>query len=164
MEELQYENNEQFMNPQPQRPTGLSIFCVLSFIGGAWNALQNFVLFAAYDGVKKMLNDEDILESYSKILGDQADTMVGMYESLFSVDRIYFILQALLSIGSFIGVLYMWKLQKKGFHIYTIAQILMLIVSATLFYGIVGTKPWGDVLWTVFFVLWYLPFYKKVMR
>jgi len=163
MEEQQYEN-EQFLNPKPERPTGLSIFCIFSFIGGAWIALQNFVLFAAYDAFKKMLANDDMMEAYTKLLGNQADTMIKVYETMFSVDRIYFILEALLSIGSFVGVLFMWRLQKKGFHIYTIAQILMLIVSAILFYGVVGTKPWGDVLWTVFFVLWYLPFYKKVMK
>lgn len=163
MEEQQYEN-EQFLNPQPERPTGLTIFCVLSFIGGAWNALQNFILFAAYDAFKNVLANEDIMESYKKLIGNQADTIIKAYETIFTVDRVYFILEALLGIGSFVGVLFMWKLQKKGFHIYTISQILMLIVSAILYYSVVGMKPWGDIIWTVFFVLWYLPFYKKVMK
>jgi len=163
MEEQQYEN-EQFLNPQPERPTGLSIFCILSFIGGAWNALQNFTSFAAYDSLKKALANEDLIETYKKMAGNQADAVIKTFEAAFSVDRVYFILQTLLSICSFVGVLFMWKLQKKGFHIYTIAQILMLIASAVFLYSVTGTKPWGDVIWTSLFVLWYLPFYKKVMQ
>lgn len=163
MEEQQYEN-EQFMNPEPHRPTGLSIFCILSFIGGAFKALENFILFAAYDSFKKLLDNDEFMDSYTELIGNQADTLIKTYNAIFSVDRVYFILQALLAVGSFIGVLFMWKLQKKGFHIYAIAQILMLIASVLFFYSVVGTKPWGDVLWTVFFILWYLPFYKKVMK
>ena len=58
----------------------------------------------------------------------------------------------------------MWKLQKKGFHNYTLAQILILICSFWFIYRPMGTSALSDVIMTVVFVVWYLVYYKRDMR
>lgn len=163
MEEQQYEN-EQFLNPQPQKPTLLSVLCILSFIGSAWNALQNFCVFGMYNTLKNMLEDDDMMEKMSSLVGSaQFETMQKAYQVIFSVDRVFYILTSLLYVGSFVGVAFMWKMKKTGFHIYAIAQILILIVAALFFYGTTGSSPWMDVIMTALFITWYFTMYKKVM-
>jgi Ca2+/Na+ antiporter len=53
----------------------------------------------------------------------------------------------------------MWKLKKLGFHLYTMAQIIMLIMLALLGRAHIGP---GDIMLTVLFVVFYaLAFFKK---
>jgi hypothetical protein len=50
-------------------------------------------------------------------------------EVFLNINRNFFLFQTLLFGLSFFGVYYMWKLKKAGFHMYSIAQILILIVQ-----------------------------------
>lgn len=162
--EEQYEN-DQFLNPKPQRPTLLSVLCVLSFINGAWNALQNFCIFGMYNTFSSMLEDDDMMDKISELMGNaQFETVQKAYQMMLSVDRIFYLLTSLLYIGSFVGVAFMWKMKKNGFHIYAIAQILILIVAALYFYGTTGASPWMDVIMTAIFITWYFTFYKKEFK
>ena len=48
----EYSDNQQFNdfeNPEPQRPTGLTIACVLSFINAGFQFLGNIISFLAYN-------------------------------------------------------------------------------------------------------------------
>ena len=165
MEELQYENNEQFLNPKPQRPTALSVICILSFISGAWNTLYNFCLFGMHDTFNKMLADDDMMEKMSDMMSDvQYEAVQSVYQTMFSIDKVYYLLTSLLYVGSFVGVAFMWKMRKTGFHVYAISQILILIAAALFFYGPTGSSPWMDVIMTALFIIWYFTFYKKEMQ
>lgn len=165
MEDLQYENNEQFLNPKPQRPTMLSVLCILSFINGAWNALYNFCFFGMYNSFNKILADDDMMEKMSGMMSSaQYEASMSAYKMLFSIDRVYYLLNSLLYIGSFVGVAMMWKMRKTGFHVYAIAQILILTAAALFFYGPAGSSPWMDVIMTALFITWYFTFYKKEMQ
>lgn len=164
MEEVQYDNG-QFLNPKPQRPTVLSVICILSFISGVWNALYNFCLFGMHDTFNKMLADDEMMEKLSGMMdGAQYEAVQSVYHTMFSIDKVYYLLTSLLYVGSFVGAVFMWKMRKTGFHVYAIAQILILIAAALFFYGPTGASPWMDVIMTAIFITWYYTFYKKEMQ
>ena len=50
-------------------------------------------------------------------------------ELLIGVSRSYFIFQASVFAVSIYGAYLMWNLKKVGFHIYTVAQITLIIIS-----------------------------------
>ena len=148
---------------QPKRPDMLTVLCVLSFINAAWNTLSNFVSFVFYNTFQNLFTQlregSGVYEDMAEQMGDNWDAMVQATEMASSISRGYYFLEMVLFIASFIGVRMMWKLQKKGFHVYAIAQILMLIVI-TVFTKI----TFGPVLWTALFIATYYPHYKKVMQ
>lgn len=105
---------------------------------------------------------EEMIELYGE---EDWTVMIDMITATFSVGRSYYFVEMLLFIASFVGVVMMWKLQKKGFHIYTIAQILMLIATSVMVTSKVGGGfPFGQVFWTALFVIMYYTHYKKVMK
>ena len=162
-ENIEYE--EMMPELPKKRPTVLTIICILSSVNAALNAFTNLMAFLFYKLFNTILSDDnEELMSMSQMFGNEWDEMLKTYRVFFSTDRIYFIMNALVWIGSFIGVSMMWKLKKNGFHIYTISQILVLILSTIFIYNRTGGSPVMDVLMTAIFVVWYLRYYKQVMK
>ena len=72
-------------------------------------------------------------------------------------------LTALLYVGSLIGVIKMFKLQRTGFHVYSISQMLILIVSVICIYSKQGTDGFfNEFLMTVMFILIYHLYLKRI--
>jgi len=107
-----------------QRPQLLTILCILTFIGSGLGAFSNLVVSLSYDMIKEMA------ESGSFYLV----SFVAMFASLF-------------------GALQMWKLRKIGFHFYTSAQILLLLLPAIYMPGM--ENPFLNVIITAAFVILY---------
>ncbi len=161
---MEYQEDYNIEQQEPaKRPEMLTILCVLSFINAAWNTLSNFVSFAFYDTFQNLFTQlregSGVYEDMAEQMGENWDVMVQASEMASSISRGYYFLEMVLFIASFVGVLMMWKLQKRGFHVYAIAQILMLIVI-TVFTKI----TFGPVLWTALFIAMYYPYYKKSMQ
>ena len=160
---MEYQEEYNIEQEPAKRPEMLSVLCVLSFINAVWSALSNFISFAFYDTFQslfaQMAAGEGIYEDMAEQMGDSWEIMAQASEMAFSIGRGYYFLEMALYVASFVGVLMMWKLQKRGFHIYAIAQILMLIVI-TVFTKI----TFGPVLWTALFIAMYYPHYKKSMQ
>ena len=150
-------------NPQPVRPFGLSFICVLSFINAVWQFIINFISFSSFNMMKTVTTDENYAELFEN-MGVDADQMETAMAAFFAPGKFYYLFTALLYIGSFFGVLYMWRMQKKGFHYYAIAQILILIVAALMYFGATGTSPWSSVIFTAVFIGLYFVYYRKVME
>lgn len=167
---MEYQEEYSSEHEEPaKRPEMLTALCVLSFINAAWNALSNFISFVFYDLFQNILGQmkdgKGMFEEMAKMYGDNWETMLEASSMAFSISRGYYFAELALYIASFIGVLKMWKLQKKGFHIYTISQILMLIATSIFVTAKVGGGfPFGAVIWTIFFVLMYYSYYKRVMK
>lgn len=81
--------------------------------------LANGILFLTIDAVKQILEQETTFN----FLG----TEVNM-DFLLEISSLFFLVQSLLLSVSLIGAAQMWKLKKSGFHLYTLSQILLLIV------------------------------------
>ena len=167
---MEYQEDYNIEQEEPvKRPEMLTVICILSFINAVYNAIANFVSFAFYDFFQNMFeqmrNGDGMFEGMAEQMGDNWEVMSQASAMAFSLGRGYYFLETILFVASFIGVLMMWKLQKRGFHVYTIAQILMLITTSVFVTGKLSAGfPFGPIFWTAFFVFTYFSHYKKVMR
>jgi hypothetical protein len=156
-----YEEEKQVVS----RPKRLIILCILSFINAVSNVFTSFFSFVFYDffqsAFANISEDERLSEMMSKSLGDDWEMLM---ETTASISREYYFFNTVLYIASFVGVLMMLRLNKNGFHVYTISQILMLIVTSVYVTSKIGGFPLGPVLWTAFFVMMYYSHYKRDMR
>ena len=159
-------NNEQeyqdFENPKPVRPFLMEAFCVLSFINAGFQFLSNILWFLAYNIMQELGQSEEYSEMMEKFAPDMEEVEATM-QAQFSVSRVSYLLLALLFVGSFIGVLYMWKQQKKGFHIYAISQILILIVTALFVTSVTGASIVMPAVLTAIWIGIYYIYSKKCM-
>ena len=166
---MEYQEDYNIEQEEPKRPEMLTVICVLSFINAVYNGISNFVSFAFYDTFQKvfaqMRNGEGMFADMAEQLGDNWEMFAQASSLAFSVGRGYYFLETLLYVASFIGVLMMmWRLQKKGFHVYTIAQCLMIIMTSIFVTNKIGGFPFGPIFWTAAFVFMYASHYKNVMK
>lgn len=158
--EQEYQN---FETPEPQRPTGLSIACVLSFISAGFQVLSNLIWFLTYNVMHELGESEEYYEMLEKFSPDIEQLEATMQAQL-AVSRISYLLMTLLYVASFVGVLYMWKLQKRGFHIYSIAQLLILIVTAVFVTGVTGASIVSPAILTAIWIGIYFIYYRKSLQ
>ncbi len=167
---MEYQEDYNLEQEEPvKRPEMLTVICILSFINAVYNGITNFVSFAFYDTFQnifdQMRNGEGMFADMAEQMGDNWETMAEASALAFSVGRGYYFTEMVLYIASFVGVLMMWRLQKKGFHVYTISQILMLIATSIFVISKIGGGfPFVPIMWTALFVMMYFMHYKKVMR
>jgi len=132
---------------QPEKRSQLLTFlCILSFIGSGLGSVSNLFVYFNHELILEMLQEEAF------------QALEYNFEMFAKVNRNYFIISGLLQIISFNGVRFMWKLRRAGFHLYAIAQLLMLIVSTIYIYKPMDTFPMFDLLLTTVFILLYLRF------
>ncbi len=127
-----------------KRPQLLSIFLILSMINGIMSSFSNFMLFLTSDTIKEIFKDKKEMD----FMGMQLDLSL-----ITGTDRNFFLYQGLLFAISFAGALLMWNYKKSGFHLYTISQILLLIVTTIFIPGM--PFPYVDILFTALFVYVY---------
>ncbi len=110
---------EQLLPPtpetRPERTRLLTILCILTFIGSGMNLVSNFMIAAFYETF--VVVAETFAEKFN---------LPGM-EMIAESRPVFFLANGLFYATSLVGSLLMWKLKKSGFHIYTIAQILLVI-------------------------------------
>ncbi len=110
-------------NPNTKkRPDLLIVLCVLTFIGSGFSAIVNGLAFLTIDSWAGIL-EEGAFEMFEGQLEMEA------IELLLNVNPTFYLLQAVFYAMAVYGAFMMWNLKKAGFHIYTVAQILLLIIS-----------------------------------
>lgn len=167
---MEYQEDYNIEQEEPKkRPDMLTVLCISSFINAVWNTLSNFISFTFYNTFqsvfKQMTEGEGMYSDMAEQMDSNMEAMIEASALAFSIGRGYYFFEMLLYIASFVGVMMMWKLQKRGFHVYTIVQILMLIASSVFVTAKIGGGfPFGPIFWTAFFVFMYYPHYKNVMK
>lgn len=151
---------------QKIRPTGMAIFLVLSFINACWNILRSFIMYVSTPMMAKMMENgdfEDAMEPFVATFGEEMrQAMMESMNLLTSINPNYYLILIVLFIGSLIGVLKMFKWDKRGFHIYSISQILMLINASVYVYPLQHPSPFTyDLLITLMFILMYYLYFKR---
>lgn len=123
-----------------QRPTFLTVLCILSLLGGLWGA---------WDGIKNAFTDAPqkaveeartaIEEAMTQVEGSGAEFAVKMME-----DGLVMAEQAaanavplgyiglITSLLGLVGVWLMWNLKKNGFYLYTAASLAGLFLPFTI--------------------------------
>ena len=74
----------------------------------------------------------------------------------------YYLILMALFVASMVGVIKMFKGDKRGFHIYSIAQICMLIDHSVFVYPLQKPSPFfSDLMLTALFILLYYLYFKR---
>lgn len=144
----------------------MTILLVLSFINACWNILRSFVMYVSTPMVAKMMENgefENAMEPFVATLGEEMrQAMTESMTVLASINPRYYLILMVLFVASLFGVLRMFKWDKRGFHTYSIAQILMLIASSVYVYPLSPQSGFiSDLLLTAIFILWYYLFFKR---
>jgi hypothetical protein len=130
------------------RPVLLTVLCILTFIGSGLNFFSSLVYFLFFDTLKPAF-----LEIAKGL------KLQGM--DLFMTARpVFFAFTAAIYLLAAAGAVLMWQLRKPGFHVYTVAQIL-LIIAPMYFFRLPGPSVL-DILLSGAFVLLYGSNLKKM--
>ncbi len=119
-------------NNSGQRPTFLTVVCILSFIGIGLAVIGYAAAFAVLGVAEAAVGGLD------QAMQDAGATMTTGPST--GVVWAYIIVGFLTVIMQLIGVIQMWKLKKKGFMLYTIAAVIsvvMGIVYAGFSFGVI---------------------------
>ena len=119
MEEL---HPDPVQEQKPERSRLLVILCSLTFLGSGINFISSILIALFYDQFVV------IAEAMSKSFN-----FPGL-EMFLDGKPLFFTLSAFIYIGSFVGAALMWKLKKAGFHVYTISQILLILLPMYIFH------------------------------
>jgi hypothetical protein len=131
-----------------KRPSLLTVLCILTFIGSGLNVFSNLVVFLFYDASMKLT--EEIVKSFK---------IAGM-DPFLNAKPVYFAVTALINALALAGAIRMWQLRKLGFHIYTVAQILV-IIAPMYFFQLPGPDL-ASIILSGIFVLLYSSHLKKM--
>ncbi len=138
------------MEQEKNKPVLLKILLILTFIGSGMTMFSNLFIFGFFDQIKSMT--AALGPNYS-FMGTTMDL-----KSFFEISPFFYLMQGILSGVSLAGAILMWDLRKIGFHIYTIAQISLLIVPKLFIPNL--PFPGMELLISFLFVFYYSRFLK----
>ncbi|MBQ6726896.1 MAG: hypothetical protein IJQ89_10015 [Bacteroidales bacterium] len=139
------ENNGQSTGtPAVRPPVFFYIMLVLSMVNAGMTFISSIILGFAAPSIVEMNNNGTL--PISEVFSVAVD-------SLSQMPQYYFFITALFWALSFYGALAMWKLRKTGFHCYTLAQLIILLLTVV----ILGKAyvALGDIMFTILFILYY---------
>ena len=153
MKSTDYQVDENF-NQAEKRPTGLTVLCILTFIGSGFFLLAYLLFFGAYNTLP------DLMDAMSEVLsGSFSDMYRRGAEIMRNTPRYAYLAVAAPYLVSIVGAAAMFAMRKIGFHLYVAAQALVIFLPMHL----LNEKfiPTGLFL-AAAFVLLYFHFYKKM--
>ena len=151
---------------QKKRPTGMTILLVLSFINACWNILRAVVMYFTTPTMSKMYENgqfEEMMQPFSTMGEEFTKAMNDSMTVLTQINTNYYLILLVLFIASLVGVIKMFRGDKRGLHIYAMAQILMLIDASVFVYPLQKPSPFfSDLLLTAIFILIYYLYFKRM--
>ena len=152
---------------QPQkRPTGITILLVMSFINACWNILSSLVSYFFIPRLSTMLENgqfEEMMAPFSGMNEEMTKMMTDSATMLSQINPNYYLILLVLFIASLVGVICMFKGDKRGLHIYAIAQIGILIDASVFVYPLQKPSPFvSDLLLTGIFIMLYYLYFKRM--
>ncbi len=113
------------INTSIKRPQLLTIICILSFIMCAIN-IGSSTMNVLTSSPEKMQQTIEQLKTVSPAMADSIETnLIAMESNMYLKYSQH--LNILYNLLSFLGILMMWNLNKTGFYIYSVAEILPYI-------------------------------------
>lgn len=157
------------MDTSVKRPVGMTILLVLSLVNAILQIFSSLGMWITTPVMSEMLANGELEESMAPFLtlmrmDDEATKAFWeVLENRLTINPIYYLFTALLYVGSLVGVIKMFKLQRTGFHVYSISQMLLLIVSVIYVYSTQGSAGFfNEFLMTVMFILIYHLYLKRI--
>ena len=106
---------------------------------------------------------DKMMEPFSAMGEEFTKAMNDSMHIFTQINPNYYLVLLVLFIASLIGVLKMFKGDKRGFHIYSIAQICMLIDHSVFVYPLQKPSPFtSDLIITILFILLYYLYFKRM--
>jgi len=124
----------------------LKILCVFTFIGSG----LGFVSYGIIGLIHSFFS-----QNLALIPDEQNRELIQM---MLSAGRTFFFLNAILYAASFAGSVLLWQMKKKGFHLYTASQLLLLILPMAYIKGF--PMPGTNIFLTILFIWGYSGFLK----
>jgi hypothetical protein len=112
--------------PAQERPTFLTVLCILSFIGVGIQIIQGLISLFAKGAGSMIMEAAESLEGYEEVPGTEYIEESLSYASTLGIVSI---LAALVCLW---GVIWMWNLKKTGYYIYIVGELAPVIVSFIL--------------------------------
>ncbi|MCR4827983.1 MAG: hypothetical protein K5864_00795 [Bacteroidales bacterium] len=145
----------------------LRIVLVISLIGTFMNSISNFMrglmmpLFAKADEAGQFAYLDALDNAMSGMYGGNFQGMFReSYELMMSLPRGYYLGVAPLYAMAFIGCIMMWNLHKNGFHLYSLGQLLVVLVTV-IFLGR-DMVNYGQLMMTLLFITFYFIMFKSL--
>lgn len=135
-EEITNENGVQ------KRPTFLTVLCILSFISGGLGSLSALItpLFS------------DLMIEFLKNSPNYDETLMEETIMLLQAGWGYYLITFVFAMCSLVGVFFMWKLKKIGFHFYALSNLGLLFAPMLMFDMAIS---WAGIFLTASFILLY---------
>ena len=106
---------------------------------------------------------EEMMQPFSAMGEEFTKAMNDSMHILTQINPNYYLILLVLFIASLVGVRKMFKNDKRGLHIYSIAQICMLIDNSAFVYPLQKPSPFtSDLLLTAVFILIYYLYFKRL--
>lgn len=151
---------------QKKRPTGMTILLVLSFINACWNILRSIVLYFTTPKMVEMYENgqfEEMMAPFSSMGAEFTNAMNDAMHVFSQINPTYYLILLVLFIASLVGVIMMFKGDKRGLHIYAISQICMLIDHSIFVYPLQKPNSFtSDLIVTILFILLYRLYFKRM--
>ena len=145
---MEEQQNVEPAKEAPQSTGFLRFLCILTFLGSGLAMFAYFIIGAFYDV---------FLSADMKALGEDAQELIRI---MLSAGKMFFLLSTFLYALSLFGSILMWKLRKIGFHLYSLAQIMLLILPLLYIHGF--RMPFVTILVTVTFIFGYSTFLRSM--
>ena len=143
---------------------GLRFILILSLIGSAYSFISDLVTGLVYPAWRSLYESgewKSMLPMLAKMTGQEdLNLFETAMEQAMAVPRTVYLLWALLYAMSLAGVIMMLRLRRNGFHLYAIAQLLVLIVTI-LFLG-KAQQMLGDIMMTILFIVYYFFTFRRL--
>lgn len=114
--------NLENLNIEPKYPGKrsdlLTILCIFTFIGSGLAAFSNLFIYLSFEEMITIIEDYEV--------------DIPGFDMMMSGGRRFFVTGFILYTLSWVGALQMWKLKKIGFHLYTGAQIFILLLPVIM--------------------------------
>ena len=128
----------------------LHVLLVLTFISAGVNALSYAYTAIFMPTIQQTVEREGPFPEQFKV----------MIDTLLSIPRSFFTVGALLYLVELAGGILMWHLRRSGFHCYTLARLLLLLIPV-MFLGR-DYLMIGDVMFAALFIVAYFMLFRAI--
>lgn len=129
------ESKETLATIEFKRPTFLTVLCILTFLGASISLVSSMVNYFDYSS-EANASTGNLLGGLRGDVNDQLSANNGALAQSFSINYEKFatvsLIQALINIPILIGALLMWKQKKTGFYVYTVFEVVELIIPLVI--------------------------------
>lgn len=156
------------MELQPiRRPVGMTILLTLSFLNALFNIISAPIMYFMTPMMNEMLASGALEETLKPFIANMSEAdfaaLMDRWQLMMDIKPLFYLFNFVLYIGSMIGVIKMFKMQRQGFHFYAISQFLILINSVVFIYSKQPENPFfTEFLTTIMLILIYHLYLKRI--